>query len=387
MYDDQDSDASIINDPLSPKKHNTVAAGPCKGIYTPPPSTQRSVNPTTQQYEQYRCVTPTPMAERETRISEATLAPRPFSGSSKDNAERWLRYFTEYTRYKNMRDDDIVQLFKLLLTDHASDWLYTLPQEVQRSWEALGHAFESRWLPSELQRYNTASNMWTRVQQPDESVETFITAVQTAANQIHFKDDQQLGYCIIRGLRPAIRTYVLQNDHTTIDNIIRHAKVAEIANAGTAETDKTVADLSRTVTLLAEQLSTRDTKSPAPVRSAVANVDQQHNTRRRPQSTASYRQFDNRRQTSTNWTRQVPRPSTPQQQRQLRRPGYQQPQRVDRTNDGNNAWTPQCGNCLTLHSRGQCPAYGLVCFFCNRKNHIARACRSRARPQVRFSTQ
>jgi hypothetical protein len=41
--------------------------------------------------------------------------------------------------------------------------------------------------------------MWTRYQQPNKSVDAYITAQKTAANQTQFSDEQQLGYCIIRG--------------------------------------------------------------------------------------------------------------------------------------------------------------------------------------------
>jgi hypothetical protein len=64
----------------------------------------------------------------------------------------------------------------------------------------------TRYMPNSLQRYQKASHMWDGVQQPQESVDSYITAIKTAANQTQLKDEQQLCFCVIRGLRPNLRS-------------------------------------------------------------------------------------------------------------------------------------------------------------------------------------
>jgi hypothetical protein len=132
-----------------------------------------------------------------------------------------------------------------------------------------------------------------RVQQPEESVDAYITALKTAANQIQQRDEQQLCYCIIRGLKPALRLHVLQNERHKLEAIQQSARIAEIATAGVGDNDKTVAELSRTDTLLVDRLTAKDaTAATPPAAPSVAAVtsERDNNDRqpRRQQHTPSY---------------------------------------------------------------------------------------------------
>jgi hypothetical protein len=120
------------------------------------------------------------------RLPEASLTPKAFGGSAAeiDNAERWLRYLNHYVQYRNLRDDEALTLFKLLLTDQAQDWLHALPDDQADSFHRLQEAFMSRYTPNPLQRYQKASHMWSRMQQDNESVDSYFTAIKSAANQI-----------------------------------------------------------------------------------------------------------------------------------------------------------------------------------------------------------
>jgi hypothetical protein len=146
------------------------------------------------------------------RLSESSLAPKTFGGSTQeiDNAERWLRYLNQYVQYRNLRDREALSLFKLLLTDQAQDWLYALPEEHADSFHRLQEAFMNRYTPNPLQRYQKASHMWSRMQQENESVDSYFTSIISAANQIKLRDEQQLYFCLIRGLKPHLRLHVLQ---------------------------------------------------------------------------------------------------------------------------------------------------------------------------------
>jgi hypothetical protein len=108
-------------------------------------------------------------------LSESSLAPKTFGGSTQEmeNAERWLRYLNQYVQYRNLRDGEALTLFKLLLTDQAQDWLYALPEDQSDSFHRLQEAFMNRYTPNPLQRYQKASHMWSRMQQENESVDSY----------------------------------------------------------------------------------------------------------------------------------------------------------------------------------------------------------------------
>ena len=71
--------------------------------------------------------------------------------------------------------------------------------------------------------------IWQRDQQPSEAVDTFMTAIQNAARIVPIHDATLIRFAIIRGLKPAIRLHVLQTGATTLDDVIRAARVAEAA--------------------------------------------------------------------------------------------------------------------------------------------------------------
>jgi hypothetical protein len=260
-----------------------------------------------------------------------------------DNAERWLRYLNQYVQYRNLRDEEALTLFKLLLTDQAQDWLYALPEDQSDSFHRLQEAFMKRYTPNPLQRYQKASHMWARVQQPQESVDSYITAIKTAANQIQLRDEQQLCFCIIRGLRPNLRLHVLQNQHDTLEAIQHSARVAEIATAGVADHDQTVSELSKTVTLLVDKLTAKDPAAATPPAApTVAAVTSQRDNDRQPR----------RQQYAPSYNRFRGQPGRQQQQRpQFQRNfGYQSQDRTATTSG------PPCGNCLIFHEANRCPA-------------------------------
>ena len=340
---------------------------------------------------------------------DSALAPKPFDGKSTnlDEAEKWVRYFRQYATYRHLKDEDALSLFKLLLTGEAQDWLIALPAYQSGTLNGLTDAFLQRFAPNQLQRYQRASSMWARVQQPNESVDSFVTAMQSMAQQIELQDEQQLIFCIIRGFKPNIRLHVLQNKHTSLSEMLHSARVAEIAAAGCEGNSDVISELSKTVTVLVQKLAlderANSTSAGTPSSNAVAYVTADQSTSAQAQSTPP------------NWSERQPagrnyppvQRTTPRQQYRTsfrnrgpqsmnngpgvptRHPG--QPTYASRERQ---AYRPdpvadhllttrqqQCGNCLRLHNMGVCPAYGQICFHCNKANHFSRACRQRARFQ------
>jgi hypothetical protein len=231
----------------------------------------------------------------------------------------------------------------------------------------------TRYMPNPLQRYQKASHMWSRMQQDSESVDSYFTAIQSAANQIKLRDEQQLCFCLIRGLKPHLRLHVLQNNHDTLEDIQHSARVAEIASAGVVDNDKAVSELSKTVTLLVDKLTAKQAATPPPAAPVVAAVTSDRGGSDRQQDRQRYTSLYNRRG-------QTGRQPPPPRQQYQRRFGHQS---QDRMAFGQEP--PACGNCLLTHETNRCPAFAQTCYNCNRQNHFARACRSRPQQQQRYN--
>ena len=413
------TDTTVVNDPLIVPTitATTSAAAATKGLYTTPASfvvttTAPSSSVLDEQRRAHLLGRDNPpvqpsrrlfdYGETSTRIMlpEPSISPKPFSGNASDikSAERWLRYFEQYTLYRKLKDDESLALFKLLLVDTAQDWLRAIPTMHTRSLFYLMNAFRERYFPNELHKFRTATDMWSRTQKADESVDDFITAVRTAADQTDFKDEKQIGYCIIKGLKPALRLHVLQNTHDDLDQIIHSARVAEIAQNSAGE-DSTVSDLTRTVSLLVEKLTTKDANTehvsalPTGHPSDKSTTDNKYQQPRSTQSSSApfrrrappprtvYRQqwssapqqrnadYSNRAQFQPRQSAQIAR-SIPSYGQDT---AYQQQQR--------QTSAQRCPNCLRSHAPRQCSAFGLMCYNCGKRNHISRACRGPRRNQ------
>jgi hypothetical protein len=243
------------------------------------------------------------------------------------------------------------------------------------SFHRLQEAFMSRYTPNPLQRYQKASHMWSRMQQENESVDSYFTSIISAANQIKLRDEQQLCFCLIRGLKPHLRLHVLQNNHDSVDEIRHSAKVAEIASADVVDHSKTIAELSKTVTLLVDKLKAKETATPPPAAPVVAAVTSDRGGTDRQQERPRYASTYNLRGQNN-------RQPAQQRQQQQRQFGYQG---QDRRMPGQGP--APCGNCLNVHEANRCPAFAQTCYNCNRLNHFARAYRSRPQRQQRYNSQ
>jgi hypothetical protein len=158
--------------------------------------------------------------------------------------------------------------------------------------------------------------MWSRMQQDNESVDSYFTSIISAANQIKLRDEQQLRFCLIRGLKPHLRLHVLKNNHDTLEDLQHSAQVAEIASAGIVENDKAVSELSKTVTLLVDKLTAKQAATPPPAAPVVAAVTSDRGGTDRQQDRQRY-------PTSYNRRGQTGRQPPPPRQQYQRRFGYQ----------------------------------------------------------------
>jgi len=116
-----------------------------------------------------------------------------------------------------MSDDDALQLFKLLLTDSAADWLESLEDAVKRSSAAVTAKFLERFASSEVVRWQKASEIFSRQQGPQEKVDTFITDILNLAKRVPIEDQTIIRFALLKGFKPSIRQHVLQTSADTLE--------------------------------------------------------------------------------------------------------------------------------------------------------------------------
>jgi len=359
-------------------------------------------------------------------FSDASYAPPSFSGAANQDADRWLRRFRYYIDFRQMTDAAALQLFKLLLTDSAADWLESVPPRDKLSMKALLKAFKERFAASDIFRWQQASAIFARQQGAAEPVDTYITDVLNLAKKVPITDDNLIRFALIKGFKPSIRQHVLQSSATTLEGTLKAARVAEAAasQCGTDTTD--VAMLSKDVRDLMAAFKDLHAKTRPATPERVANLDNSTRQSSARQSSPRRVTFEDQRRADsrpsdrrtppprrpvvnspTNWDWPEPSsqwsPDRPAQRFRSQPSNFNRWQSVStdyrrQPRQGNN-WTPRnlsnsqfrgkqtnfyssvygllCGSCGRNHApNSDCFAKGLTCFNCGKLNHIKRMCRS-----------
>ena len=237
----------------------------------------------------------TPTTVMTLTAGDSSLTPPPFRGSIQEDPEAWLSRFNKYVTYRGFPDREKLNLLAVLLRDAASDWYDTLAQQTRDSWEEVQRAFKDRFQASDLQRWQQASEVWTRRQAVGESVDTYVTSVQKTAKTIGLVGEQ-LRYALQQGLRPEILSYVIQSQPSTVEELIKAARVGEAAakaamsatSSATAVERMAAAVEANTMEIrqLVKQLPTTavnfvsKSRTPSPQRSAATNYRQSTPPRR-----------------------------------------------------------------------------------------------------------
>jgi len=341
-------------------------------------------------------------------ISDTALAPKPFRGMDVDTerTEQWLDYFNTYAQFRHIQGESKAQLFKLLMTDQAADWLRSLPTATTMDFDSLVKEFKKRYAITDIDRWKKVSSVWSREQLPSESVDTFITDIRNAARIIPITDDTLLRFAVVRGLKPDIRLHVLQSGASTLDAVVHSARVAEAALQASkpttdmsllqSKTDKLMDKLDNSTPVAA--ISSTSTAGQRRVSFDDRSVEQSSSARPRSPSPRGFDRPPVRRSGDQQYMfRQSGRPansSTSWRPVQNSSSGYNQQAAMYRSSAYDNSprqWQPArqpgavtsygnsaCFNCGANHPRNRqlCRAFGVTCFHCNRVGHFARCCRS-----------
>jgi hypothetical protein len=342
-------------------------------------------------------------------MAESNFGPVLFTGANDQDAKTWLNTLNDYIAYKGVADDKILSLFKLRLSGHARDWLGTIPDDHKDSFEHLSAAFLERFQPKELEKYKYAKDLFNVRQESHESVDEYITKLRKKAALVGLDSQLQI-FAALNGMLPYIASYVMEQNPTTLDGILLHARVAEITRHPSTQTsgervsgqlDQITQELSRLSVKLSTMSTANVTARPQSVSPGRRQVSFQN---QRPRSPSPYRYA----QAATYRSEQRPLPDIRPNYRQSRpqladqpqgqyapRPTYQwrstqfndQPPRAPMAVPDNDNGPQTCIRCGRRggHPNPQyCPMMTLDCHACGKRGHSYRVCRSNGMPPKQY---
>jgi len=95
---------------------------------------------------------------------------------------------------------------------------------------AFKDTFLQRFGRSAARRWNDANMLWTE-KEGEVNVDDYVTKITQLAKRLPDLDESMLRHAIIRGLKPHIRSHVLQADVKTMAELLHAARVAEMASS------------------------------------------------------------------------------------------------------------------------------------------------------------
>ena len=161
------------------------------------------------------------------QMSETSFIPAPFSGKSREDAQSWLTYVKRYMEYKNLDGPTKLAFFKMLLREGAQDWCEGLSQTDANSLERLTAAFEQRFITSDHLKWHRATELFEKTQGHSETVDDYVSRLRKIAKTIPL-DENVTRYAVIRGLRPYLKTQVIQRNPANMEEVLKAARAAEV---------------------------------------------------------------------------------------------------------------------------------------------------------------
>ena len=310
-------------------------------------------------------------------IQDSSLTPKPFTGASVEleSTEKWLHYFNLFCEFRQIRGKPKLQLFCMLMTGDAQEWLRSQSDQVRENFDNLLAAFRTRYTLSDIDRWKTATKLLSKEQSDTESVASYITAVRNAAKIIPITDNTLLRYMIIKGLRPQIRLHVLQTGASDLESVIKAAEVAEAALLASTSAETT--QLSAQINKLLSKLETPSIPVPpvivpTPTVAAVEIPKEPHRVRfeqhTRQGSPSPGRRQERRSDNLPSFNNEQFRPN--------RRDNYFRENRQDqqrRWNSSSSSVPPQRQRSWGNQNINYVPKQS---YFCNNFGHIQRFCRA-----------
>ena len=116
--------------------------------------------------------------------------------------------------------------FHMLMQNAGERWFQVLEEATKKDITLLYEAFKQRFLTSARSRWAAIEEMKNKTQQPTESVDDYVEAMQRLARQLD-KQDSDIVECVVLGLRDNVRNFVKSNEPKTLAEVVRHARLGE----------------------------------------------------------------------------------------------------------------------------------------------------------------
>ncbi len=213
--------------------------------------------------------------------------------------------------------------------------------------------FKERYELATIPRLERSSELWRRNQKPDEKVLDYIDFIMYRGKELGM-DDSELRKIILKGMRTTIRSYVLQEDHDTLDQIKKRARKAEQGISSlTEEERKMIMDP------LMKSLENLE------IGASVNAVDPMQLERH--YQNASWEQPEE-------YPEENEMGEAMDYQESGWEPAYEDTGMFDPADTPE--FLPECSGCgFDYYPGHQCPAQGQICWFCGGPDHFERVCR------------
>ena len=142
-----------------------------------------------------------------------------------EDSDRWLKRFHQYSSALGLTDAQKKAMFCFHLTGRAADWLDTHSQDAEDTFQQLEEAFTAHFKKSETTKLHDIASIWTTKQDPSEPLPHYINKlIKLAANSIL---DNQLIFAATRGMLPQYRSYMVQKEPKTIQDLLKWSRCAQ----------------------------------------------------------------------------------------------------------------------------------------------------------------
>jgi len=230
----------------------------------------------------------------------ADINPPSFGGTTAEDAESWLRHFSNYCDFKSHLSAKILALFKVLMTGSAATWLDSLSDDIKNDWGVMRDCFLTRYTTPEFLNYKNAHELFNS-KQGIKSVNDFYANMQRIAKRVG-ADDTMLRFAVLNGLRPEIANFVTQKQPSDLENLLETARLGEMCVINQPNTDTVVIKQLAQMQDQLRQLSIKfDTPTAAPISDVTrgrvsprrVHFDEENDRRSRSYDRRS--NYDNRR--------------------------------------------------------------------------------------------
>jgi len=258
----------------------------------------------------------------------------------------------------------------------------TVPPSEMTNYKLFKKAFRDYYVGPEELKWKEKGTLSSQGQKTDELVEDYVTRIRKGAKRLTL-DGQTVFDIVLNGLWPTVRMHVMQRHATTIDELIKFAKIAEAVVPTASVTSNALMELVR-ASVEVGQKQADELKQLARKLAAlsVAREETEKNmmteTRAvgpRQSGGRPYRPTPQRQQLN-NYGRNSYR-TTPEGGAQ----GFRQatPVTLPQQASSEQATTEACTRCGSTHEQGRCRVEGAECWHCGKKGQFARVCRSARR--------